>query len=81
MAIEQVAADFATAHPDSGVVSFPFASVQRGLVASYDDLGFVNAEDGCASLFTMTQYSTGNLFSRADPTFTSDAAKVGSLCP
>ena len=81
VAIEQVAADFAAAHPDSQVVSFPLAAVQRGLVADYDELGFVNAEDGCASLFTMTQYSTGNLYSRASPTFTSDAAKVGSKGP
>lgn len=77
-AIGNVATIFGTAHSDAQVAVFPFAEVQRNLVASYDSLGFVNAVSGCTSDFTFTQYSTGNLYSLANPTFTAEGAKVGN---
>ncbi len=58
---------------------FPFADVQRQLVATYDSLGFVNAVSGCTSDLAITQYSTGNLYSLGNPTFTAEGAKVGPL--
>lgn len=58
------------------VVVFPFADVQRQLIASYDSMGFVNAGSGCTSDLAITQYSTGNLYSLGNPTFTSEGAKV-----
>ena len=76
VAIRQMTADFSAAHPDSQVVSFPAADLQRGYVDNYEALGFVNAVSGCTSDLTFTQYSTGNLYSLADPTFTSEAAKA-----
>lgn len=58
------------------VVVFPFADVQRQLIASFDSLGFVNAVAGCTSDLAITQYSTGNLYSLGNPTFTAEGAKV-----
>lgn len=78
LALEGVVKAFSSAHPDAGVVSFPFATIQRGFVSNYGQLGFVNAVSGCASDLAITQYSTGNLFNLADPTFTSEGAKVGN---
>lgn len=60
------------------MVVFPFADVQRQLVATYESLGFVNAASGCTSDLAITQYSTGNLYSLGNPTFTSDGAKVAN---
>lgn len=68
---------FSAAHKDVQLEVFPFAEVQRNLVAGYDSLGFVNAVSGCTSDFTFTQYSTSNLYSLANPTFTAEGAKVG----
>ena len=76
LALEDVVKRFSTAHPDAGVVSFPFATIQRGFVSNYGQLGFVNAESGCASDLAISQYSTGNLYSLANPTFTAEGAKV-----
>ncbi len=76
LALEDVVKSFSTAHQDAGVVSIPFATIQRGFVSNYGQLGFVNAESGCASDLAISQYSTGNLFSLADPTFTAEGAKV-----
>ena len=70
---------FSTAHPDAGVITFPFATIQRGFVSNYGQLGFVNAESGCASDLAISQYSTGNLFSLANPTFTAEGAKASRL--
>ncbi|KAK9918501.1 hypothetical protein WJX75_004512 [Coccomyxa subellipsoidea] len=75
-AISNLAAIFAAAHTDAQVVVFPFADVQRQLVATYESLGFVNAASGCTSDLAITQYSTGNLYSLGNPTFTSDGAKA-----
>jgi len=50
-------------------------------VSNYGQLGFVNAESGCASDLAISQYSTGNLYNLANPTFTADAAKVGGAAP
>ncbi len=79
LALETVVRAFSAAHPDAGIVSFPFAMIQRGFVANYGALGFVNAESGCASDLAITQYSTANLYSLADPTFTAEGAKVCDL--
>ena len=76
LALEDVVKSFSTAHQDAGVVSFPFATIQRGFVSNYGQLGFVNAESGCASDLAISQYSTGNLFNLANPTFTAEGAKV-----
>ncbi|EIE18330.1 hypothetical protein COCSUDRAFT_60297 [Coccomyxa subellipsoidea C-169] len=75
-AISNLAAIFAAAHTDAQVVVFPFADVQRQLIASYDSMGFVNAGSGCTSDLAITQYSTGNLYSLGNPTFTSEGAKA-----
>ncbi|BDA51463.1 probable phosphatidylcholine-sterol acyltransferase at N-terminal half [Coccomyxa sp. Obi] len=75
-AITNLAAIFAAAHKDAQVVVFPFADVQRQLVATYDSLGFVNAVSGCTSDLAITQYSTGNLYSLGNPTFTAEGAKA-----
>ncbi|CAL5229525.1 g12865 [Coccomyxa viridis] len=76
LALEDVVKSFSTAHQDAGVVSIPFATIQRGFVSNYGQLGFVNAESGCASDLAISQYSTGNLFSLANPTFTAEGAKA-----
>ena len=78
MALEGVVKSFSAAHADAAIVNFPFASIQRGFVTNYGQLGFVNAISGCASDLAITQYSTGNLYNLADPTFTADGAKVSN---
>ena len=81
MALENVVKSFGAAHADAAIVNFPFASIQRGFVTNYGQLGFVNAVSGCASDLAITQYSTGNLYSLADPTFTAEGAKVSNRLP
>lgn len=76
VALEGVVKTFSAAHADAVIVNFPFATIQRGFVTNYGQLGFVNAVSGCASDLAITQYSTGNLYSLADPTFTAEGAKV-----
>ncbi len=63
-------------HADVQLVLFPVTALQRGFVADYKALGFVNAVDGCTSDLTFTQYAFGNLYSLADPTFTAGAAQA-----
>ena len=78
VALEGVVKTFGAAHADAVIVNFPFATIQRGFVTNYGQLGFVNAVSGCASDLAITQYSTGNLYSLADPTFTAEGAKVSN---
>ena len=63
VALEGVVKTFSAAHADAVIVNFPFATIQRGFVTNYGQLGFVNAVSGCASDLAITQYSTGNLYS------------------
>ena len=81
LGLEDVVKTFSTAHQDAGVVSFPFATIQRGFVSNYGQLGFVNADSGCASDLAISQYSTGNLYSLANPTFTAEGAKASCPAP
>ena len=79
-AFANVADTFSTAHPDAQVVLFPFNDVQRGFIAEYASLGFVDAVHGCSSGIVMADYLGSNFYSLADPYLTAPAALVGYLC-